>query len=110
MGDTPLYPGDSVHVRATLTNDTAHPFELAPGTIDGTVGHLPTGCLTSWFRFAVAAGAAAAVAGNGGTATVSGKLTFVEANTDQSACEGATPALTLSVRRRAAVTPWRRST
>jgi hypothetical protein len=92
----PLDPGDSVRVRVTLTNNTAHPLDLDPGTIEGNVAHLPTACLASWFTFAVRAGPAVAVAGNGGTATLTGRLTFVEANTDQSACAGAT--LTLSVR------------
>jgi hypothetical protein len=110
MGVTPLYPGNSVHVRATLTNDTAHPFDLAAGTIEGTVARLPTGCLASWFRFAVGAGSPVPVLGNGGTVTVRGKLTLVDVNTDQSACEGARPALTVSVRRRAMSQPPRRTT
>jgi hypothetical protein len=81
-----------------LTNDMSHPLDVDPGTVEGTVSHLPRGCLASWFTFAGPAGPRVVVAGNGGTATVGGRLTFVETKVDQSACAGATPALSLSVR------------
>jgi hypothetical protein len=92
-----LYPGRSVRVRAILTNDTSRPLSVDRGTISGAVSQLPRGCPASWFRFAGPAGPRVVVAGNGGTATIRGRLTFVEAKADQSACAGATPALSLSV-------------
>jgi len=92
-----LYPGRSVRVRAILTNDTSRPLSVGPGTITGAVSQLPRGCSASWFRFAGPAGPRVVVAGSGGTATIRGRLTFVEAKADQSACAGAAPALSLSV-------------
>jgi hypothetical protein len=95
---TALYPGHSVPVLVTLRNDGEHPLDLDARTIEGNVSPLPRGCRTSWFTFAIARGPAIIVPGSGGTATVTGRLDFVETNTDQSACAGATMALSLSVR------------
>jgi hypothetical protein len=93
-----LSPGHSVPVRVTLTNDTEHPLDLDPGTIEGSVSPFPRGCVASWFRFTSGDGTAIVVAGDGGTATVTGRLSFVETNTNQSACAGAKLGLSLSVR------------
>lgn len=93
-----LYPGDSVPVRLTLTNDTEHLLDLDSRTIEGNVSPLPRGCLASWFTFSVPPGADISVAGNGGTATVTGRLNFVDTNTNQSACAGVALALSLVVR------------
>jgi uncharacterized protein (DUF58 family) len=79
----PLYPGHSVRVRVRLTNATGHRFKASPGTIRVRVSNLPRGCRASWFRFSSHAG---------------GTLTFVNAPTDQSACAGAAPRLSLSIR------------
>ena len=99
-----LYPGHSVPVLVTLRNDTERLLVLDVRTIEGNVSPLPRGCLASWFTFVVGVGvgvgvgSAIVVAGNGGTATVIGRLNFLETDTNQSACAGAMPALSLSVR------------
>jgi len=90
-----LSPGHSVPVRVTLRNDTEHPVDLDAVTIEGKVSHLPRGCSPSWFTFAVRLGSVGVLAGNGGRATVTGRLNFVETHTNQSACAGATLALLL---------------
>jgi hypothetical protein len=90
-----LGPGESVRVMATLTNNTASRLGVDAVRIEGSVANLPRGCRSSWFRFTRGNGPAAVVAGNGGTAAVSGTLTLVDAATDQSACAGAAPVLTL---------------
>jgi hypothetical protein len=93
-----LSPGDSIPVQVTLTNDTGHPLDLEPRMVEGKVSSLPDGCRASWFKLTVGAGQAIVVAGDGGTAQVTGRLSFIETNTDQSACAGAALALSLSVR------------
>jgi hypothetical protein len=93
-----LYPGRSVGVRATLTNNTNHRLAINPRTIEASVSKLPRGCRRSWFAFAADTRQAAVVSANGGTATVRGTLTLVDAATDQSACSDAALTLSLSVR------------
>ena len=95
-----LLAGDSVPIRVTVRNGTERPFELDPRLVVGRVSSLPRGCRASWFRFAVEARRAIVVGGDGGTAQVPARLSFVETNTDQSACAGARLALSLSVRSR----------
>lgn len=95
---SPLFPGHSAPVRVTLRNYTDHPFDVDARTIEGILSPLPRGCRASWFTFATGVGSVKVVAGNGGTATVTGRLRFAEANTDQSACARATLSLTLSLR------------
>jgi hypothetical protein len=90
-----LHPGVSVPVAVTLTNAAPHRLDLNPDGISGTLSNLPAGCRSSWFRFAEDSRTAVSLTANGGTATVGGTLTFVDAETDQTACAGA--ALTLNV-------------
>ncbi len=89
-----LYPGRSVRVKATLTNNTTSRLRVDAVPIDGSVANLPRGCRPSWFRFADGR-SAVVVAGNGGAAGVGGTLTFVDTSADQSACAGAAPTLKL---------------
>jgi len=95
-----LLAGDSVPIRVTVRNGTERPFELDPRLVVGRVSSLPRGCRPSWFRFAVEARRPIMVGRDGGTAQVPARLSFVETNTDQSACAGARLALSLSVRSR----------
>jgi hypothetical protein len=92
-----LYPGRSVDVRATLTNNTNHRLAISPRTIEASVSKLPRGCRGSWFTFAADTRQATVVSADG-TATVFGTLTFVDAATDQSACSDAALTLSLSLR------------
>ena len=93
-----LYPGDSVPVRLTLTNNTEHLLHLDSRAIAGNVSPLPRGCLASWFTLSVPPGSANVLGGNGGTATVTARLNFADTNTNQSDCAGVTLDVSLVVR------------
>ena len=93
-----LYPGSSIGVRATLTNHTNHRLAISPRTIEISVSNLPRGFRRSWFAFATDRGPARAVSADGGTATVRGTLTLVDAATNQSACSAVALTLSVSVR------------
>ena len=93
---TKLYPGASIDVAVRLTNNMPHRLALRAGRLQGAVSNLPAGCRRAWFRFAGDSSALVILAGSGGTGTTHGRLTLVDADTDQSACSDATVALHIS--------------